>query len=163
MESSDAGQVLKPIIVGQAYRTLGEEPLSGRSGERLAELCGLPLPDFLSRFDRITLPPNWQGRAAICGAHLAAPRTRDRAGLLHAAFTGRKIVVLGVINATAFGITWPKFSFRPFCGGELAWSPRPSNVGMFWNDPIGVEVARQFWTELARESDPARSPQPPSS
>lgn len=165
MESRDAGEVLRPIIVGQAPSRISDpgEPLSGRSGARLAALCGLTLPDFLARFERINLVPDWQGKAGKGDASVTAPDARDRAGLLRAAFSGRRIVVLGAINAAAFGLDWPKFSFRSHWGGEFAWSPHPSGFNLFWNDPIGAEIGRQFWSQLAQESDPAPSPLSPAS
>jgi uracil-DNA glycosylase len=55
----------RPIIVGQAPgpNTDPLEPLSGRSGARLAELCGITHPEFLARFDRRNLLPKFPGRS----------------------------------------------------------------------------------------------------
>lgn len=153
--SKKVRQVLKPIIVGQAPSCTSDpdEPLSGKSGGRLAELCGLTMPEFLDRFDRINLQPNWLGRLERGDRYLSVHEARAKAQLLRAAFADRRIVVLGAINATAFGIRWSKLYFRRHWNGEFAWCPHPSGLTRFWNDPVNVALARHFWTALAKGSD----------
>lgn len=166
MESDTEGRQmtppLRPLIVGQSPSRHSDpsEPLSGRSGAYLAELCDLTLPQFLDRFDRINLSVGWMGKAAKGDRYFTVREARDRAGVIRAAFLGRQVVVLGAINAAAFGLHWSKLWFRAHWGGSFAWCPHPSPINLFWNDPLNVEAARLFWSSLARGHDPAQLPLP---
>jgi hypothetical protein len=146
--------LVKPIIIGMAPSKTSDprQALSGRSGARLAGLCGLSLEEFLDTFERYNLLPGWQGRAGKGDRYLSVPEARAQAERVLEALSGRRVVVLGAINATAFGLRWPKLEFRGFRGGAFAWCPHPSAINLFWNDPANFDAARRFWTELARGS-----------
>ena len=57
---------MRVLLIGQAPSRMSDpaEPLSGPCGGRLADLCGLSLPDFLARFDRVNLIDRFPGKAA---------------------------------------------------------------------------------------------------
>lgn len=150
---------MKTILIGQAPSRTSDpgEPLSGRSGERIAALCGLDLPTFLDTFERYNVLPYWPGKDGK-GDRYTAAEIRHRAELIHSFIAGRKVVILGVINARVLSVTWPMFSFRPHCGAQFAWSPHPSGINRWWNDLLNVSLAESFWRQLAQEHHPAPPP-----
>lgn len=155
---------MKTILIGQAPSRTSDpgEALSGRSGERLAALCGLDLPTFLDAFERHNVLPYWPGKDGK-GDRYTPAEIRHRAELIASVIRGRKVVVLGIINARVLSITWPMFWFRPHCGALFAWAPHPSGINRWWNDVLNVSLAEAFWRELARESLAERSQLSPAS
>lgn len=139
------------LIVGQAPSRLSDptEPLSGRSGERLARLCGLDLPSFLARFERVNVAPAWPGKAGKGDRYFGAREARRVADDLRSLTAGRSIVVLGSANAAAFRLTVPAFRFQQVGDARIAWSPHPSGVNRWWNEPENEARARVFWRQLA--------------
>lgn len=148
---------MKPLVVGQAPSRLSDprEPLSGRSGARLAALCGLDFPAFLTRFDRVNLIdayPEKLGKGDAfdrVAARFAACNLTGRLGK-------RRTVLLGRAVARAFHFTAEPLAWIDEIGdGALvALCPHPSSVSLWWNDPANVESARKFWRALAAESGP---------
>lgn len=141
----------KVIIIGQAPSRLSDaaEPLSGRSGERLARLCGLDLATFLVRFERLNVAENWPGKAGKGDRYFGAREARRAADDLRSLLAGRSVVVLGSANAAAFRLTVPAFRFQQVGEARIAWSPHPSGVNLWWNDPANEDRARRFWRQLA--------------
>lgn len=152
---------MKPLLVGQAPgpRSDPAEPLSGRCGARLAELCGLELPDFLARFDRVNLIKEFPGKA---GKGDAFPMAEARANainvlkpsLVHPWKRPIAVVLLGGNVCRAFfyppprPLVWvPSLLFRFSC------CPHPSGVNRWWNDPANVRAAQKFWRRLEREAE----------
>lgn len=146
------------IIIGQAPSRASDprEPLSGRSGARLASLCGLAMPEFLARFERWNLLDAHPGRReGVEGdVYVGVREARRLADGLLPALRGRFAVVLGATNAAAFRITAPAFEFHDVARCGLAWSPHPSGVSRWWNDAANEERARAFWRSLAEGSHP---------
>lgn len=143
----------RPLIIGQAPGRCrpGDpgEPLAGRSGGRLASLCGLPLPEFLARFERDNLLTEFPGKAGK-GDRFTSPREARRlAERFRPVVEGRRVVVLGFSTAAAFQITHRALVFAPYWGGLFAFSPHPSGVSLWWNDPANAARARAFWSALA--------------
>ena len=138
---------MKVVIIGQAPSRVSDprEPLSGRSGARLAALCGITLPEFLDRFDRRNLLDAWPGKAGKGDVFVGRGEARLLADGLRAALAGRPIVLLGANLAAAFRSTEPAFRFSP---SRIAWSPHPSGISRWWNDPANEERARRFWRSL---------------
>lgn len=149
---------MKVVIVGQAPSRTSDprEPLSGRSGARLAALCGITLTEFLDRFERRNLLGEFPGRReAVEGDYyVGVAEARRIADGLRPALRGRSAVVLGAVNAAAFRITAPAFRFQELDGLRLAWSPHPSGVSRWWNDRANEERARRFWRSLVEAPCP---------
>lgn len=155
---------MRTVVVGQASSRTSDpaEPLSGRSGQRLAELCGVTMPEFLERFERINLLVGWQGKSGK-GDRFDPAEAPERVAKTMEYLRGRNVVVLGAINATSLGVLWPKLSFRPFNAGNFAWCPHPSGINVWWNDRVNVAEARRFWTVTAQGLLPGPSPRLPAS
>ncbi len=151
---------MKTLIIGQAPSRTSDpgEPLSGKSGERLARLCGISLSQFICRFDRENLLPAWPGeRAGEGDSFIPVREARELAQRFRRAVSGRRVVVLGATLCCGFDLTQRAFEFAPHWEGEFAWSPHPSGVSRWWNDPENARRAGEFWRELARS---AASPRP---
>lgn len=152
----------RPLILGQAPSRGrdGCEPLSGRSGERLATLCGLDLAAFLARFERANLLDGYPGAAAKGDLFVSPGEARRLADEVVARLEGRTVVLLGSAVVAAFRVGWRAFEWHPHRGAAaLAWCPHPSGVSLWWNERANVVRARAFWTALAAE--PAGGPRVP--
>lgn len=140
---------MKTILLGQAPGREGDgEPLSGRSGRRLASLCGLTMEQYLATFERMNLVDEHPGSAGKGDEFFTTREVRELAERLRDRLTGRRVVVLGFVNAAGFGLTQPAFVFAPHWEGEFAFSPHPSGVNLWWNDSMNVLRARRFFREL---------------
>lgn len=147
----------KVLIVGQAPSVRSDpfEPLSGRSGRRLASLCGLQLEEFLLAYDRVNLIPEFPGKLSkgdafpIERARLLTRHVLDRV-------RPRRLVLLGGGVARAFGLPAASQRLRWASLGrhEAAVCPHPSGVCQWWNDPLNVGQARSFWLSLESERRP---------
>lgn len=142
------------LIVGMAPGRSGvREPLAGSSGRRLALLCGITFEDYLARFERTNLCPEFLGKVGKGDAFPSAKHARALADDLLLTLAGRRVVVLGFVNALAFGIEWPMFTFGVRAGAEIAYSPHPSGVNRWWNEAENQEAARAFWRRVAGQQD----------
>jgi uracil-DNA glycosylase len=150
---------VKHLIVGQAPSRGrdGLEPLSGRSGRRLADLCGLTLEAFLARFDRVNLLAEWPGSAGAKGDAFPIDEARAAAESLAEVVAARdRIVLLGWNVARAFRFAgdvdgWFDWGRLSRDCGEVVVAPHPSGVNLWWNDPANVARARAFWRALAAD------------
>lgn len=143
---------MKPLIVGQAPSRLSDprEPLSGRSGRRLAALCGMDLDGFLAAFERVNLIGSHPGKAAGKGDAFPMARARRAAVVVSARFHGREVVLLGGNVAAAFSVArMTLLHWHRAPGFEFALCPHPSGVCLWWNDPANEKAARAFWRRLA--------------
>lgn len=143
---------MKPLIIGQAPSRLSDpvEPLSGRSGRRLADLCGLSMEAFLDAFERRNLVNEWPGPADGDGdAFVTAGEARRLAQSFRPVVRGRRVVILGFSLAAGFGLTHPAMTFAPHWEGEFAFCPHPSGVSRWWNDRGNEDRARAFWASVA--------------
>lgn len=143
--------MLRPLIVGQAPSASSDpaEPLSGRSGRRLASLCCLSLEEFIASYDRANLVGEFPGRLQKGDAFPIGP-ARASAVLIRGGLSPRRLVLLGSGVARAFGVPAGSPALRWFALGRhrAAICPHPSGVCQFWNDPRNVGQARSFWLEL---------------
>lgn len=151
---------MKPILIGQAPgpRSDPEHPLSGRCGERLADLCGLSLPQFLDAFERANLIKRFPGKSGK-GDHFPINEARKEVVelLIFGRLAGRRVVLLGDHVATAFGfpakqVERLRWNFVDGSGLSIAFCPHPSGISHWWNDKANVAKARRFWRELAKDA-----------
>ena len=102
---------MKPLLIGEASNLPSGEVFGGRSGERLALLCGMTLERFLESFERVNLLDRWPGRSGGAKGHLfdreEARRSADRLDL-----RGRIAVLAGLRVASAFGLRRVAFHQR---------------------------------------------------
>jgi len=149
---------MKPLIIGQApsRRSVLGEPLSGRSGRRLAALCGLGRTSFLARFDRANLLSYWPGPSPSGGDRFPMAEAKAAAAAMAEVVAARDVVVLlGASVAGALGLRqleplkWSRFARD--CA-HVAVCPHPSGKSLWWNRPENVERAQSFWAELLRAS-----------
>lgn len=155
---------MKPLIIGQAPGPNSDpsNPLAGRCGARLADLCSLDEKTFLARFERVNLLNKFPGKATK-GDRFPIDQARKTAvDLLIFGKLNRTTVMLGGNVARAFGFPsvglemfrWNVIDGSPLI--RLAFCPHPSGVSHFWNEPKNVAAARHFWRRLALEA--ARGP-----
>jgi hypothetical protein len=146
---------MRPLLIGQAPSRCSDptEPLSGATGRRLAELCGLTLQEYLFVFERRNLLPEWPGKAAGKGDRFVGlVEGRRLAEACRPVCQGRRVVVLGFSTAKMFGMVGPALSFSRHWGGEFAHCPHPSGVNHWWNEDVNLERAGRFWRRLAKEA-----------
>lgn len=144
---------MRPLLIGQAPSRGSDPalPLSGRSGGRLAALCGVDASDLRRRFDLLNLLDRWPGKDGKRDAFpVDAARRRAIDLLLSGRMFGRRVVMLGGAVALTFGIR--RYDYLRWSANEtltLAVAPHPSGVSRWWNDEANVEIARAFWHDLA--------------
>lgn len=151
---------MKPLLIGQAPgpNSDPEEPLAGRCGARLADLCGLSEKAFLDHFERVNLLRKFPGKAAKGDAFPVDLARKTAVDLLIFGRLNRTVVMLGGNVARAFGFPstgleffrWNMIDGSPLI--RLAFCPHPSGVSLWWNDPKNAAAARRFWRRLAREA-----------
>lgn len=146
---------MTPLIVGQAPSRLSDpsEPLSGRSGRRLASLCALSLDEFLAAYQRVNLIDRFPGKAGK-GDLFPVAEARTAAKAILARRRPRRLVLLGGEVWRAFGLARPPAPFLWLQAGrhEVSLCPHPSGISLWWNDPRNVGQARSFWLQLKRSS-----------
>jgi len=139
------------LLVGQAPSsdTNGRAPFSGRSGRRLAELMGMTHEEFLDRVPATNVLPCYPGKSRGAKGD-AFPMNQAVASARTMEFGDAKLVVLvGKNVARAFGRKdhdyFEEFELR---GRRAVIIPHPSGVNRWWNEPVNVETARLFMTEV---------------
>lgn len=145
---------MRVLIVGQAPgpNTDPLQPLSGRSGRRLASLCCLTLDEFLAAYDRVNLVPVFPGKLAKGDAFPLPAARRFAVAIMRGRRSPLRLVLLGGNVARAFGVPdAPRFAWGPLGRHLAAVFPHPSGVCQFWNDPRNVGQARSFWLRLEQE------------
>lgn len=136
---------MKPLLIGLApshENGLGG-PLSGRIGQRLADVMGIDVDTYLLYFDRINLFPTPLRAFTDAEAWV-------RADVLKMQIMDRDVVVIfGRDVASAFQIETEWFEWTAFAeyGPRVAVSPHPSGRCRWWNDPMNVACAKRFWRE----------------
>jgi uracil-DNA glycosylase len=152
--------VIRPLVIGQAPSRgrSNREPLSGASGQRLARLCGLSLPDFLKTFDRDNVLRRYPGKAGK-GDRFPAGTARRRAAKLAQTFErGQLVILLGGNVADAFEMgflrsgTPCRWHVDPINCIFYALVPHPSGVNRQWNNPDRVATAERFFKLLTRHA-----------
>lgn len=84
---------MKILFVGQAPSrdTDGQPPFTGRSGRKLAKLCGISHAEFLNAFELVNLLERWPGKS---GKGDAFPMAEARLVAASLDFRNRPLVVL---------------------------------------------------------------------
>jgi hypothetical protein len=131
----------RPILVGIDPGGNPGGPLDPDfpSGARIANLCGLGSYDYLDRLDRVNLYP----------ASTPVQLDSSAAANLRPLLRGRRVVFLGRRVSEAFG--WDGEGWFRWRRGDdfvAAVSPHPSGLSRWWNDPVNVEQARDFYSSL---------------
>lgn len=142
---------MKPLVIGQAPSSSSNPdwPLSGRSGRRLAALCGVEEADFLEAFDRVNLIPTFPGKAGKGDAFCIEEARRSALIVRH--MQPRQVILLGDNVRRAFDVVDGAPLFRWFRLGphRAAIAPHPSGVSRWWNEQENEIRARNFWRGLA--------------
>jgi uracil-DNA glycosylase len=127
----------RPMIIGQAPARSGGPPITGRCGEKLADLLGISMEKFLETFVRGNLIQEWPGKS---GRGDEFPRSLGIMAAFQIMSSGalkdRRIVLLGREVARCFRITPDKADYLDkvdLVGGRALLLPHPSGVSRWWN------------------------------
>ena len=145
---------MRPLIIGEAPARTGDprRPLLGRTGSRLAALCGLALQDYARTFARVNVLERWPGKAGK-GDAFDLPEARQRAALLRRRFVGgRLVVLLGRRTARAFGLDSAYLLPLRLSCATVVVLPHPSGINRWWNEPENVRRASRFLRRVAKEA-----------
>ncbi len=132
---------MRPLLVGEC-NPYGSDPRyalyplpAGAAGDRLREILGLTLRDYLRRFDRVNL----------CTGRWSAVEARRRA--VQVWQPGRPAhILLGAKVCAAWGVPFEPFTRTPGPGVRIL--PHPSGRCRVWNEPGAVERARALLADL---------------
>lgn len=157
------------LIVGEAPSRTTSEPLSGRSGARIAELMGLTTETFVERFDRVNLLDEYPGSDGKGTAFPFLPAMARAFELREGPWT--HYLLLGRRVAGAFGLRDDAEFLRWYelvglrivvPDGELfprssepkraVVLPHPSGIVRWWNTTANRRAARAFLRRLERET-----------
>lgn len=128
-------------VIGESLSRQGDgRPLSGPSGDRLADLCGVSRIELRRRFTLLNLCAGyaWSSTGAAAGRRRLMSRVQHGDYVL---LLGRKVEGEFTTHRQPFFEHW-------FLGDTIAkWytTPHPSGLSHWWNEPRNVEQARRFW------------------
>jgi len=149
------------LFVGQApsSKSSAAEPFDGMAGSALAKLIGVSRDDFLGAFDRVNLFDRYPGRKpnARKGDAFDVAAATESAAKIAAGLTHRRVVLVGLGVARAFGLKRPRL-FEWFDYGydlefrsvQFAVIPHTSGIVLFWNDQRNKRKARRFLRTVSR-------------
>lgn len=127
---------MKPVLLGQGPSRTGAsgEPFRGRSGQRLADLAGLTLDEFLDRVEAANLLTEFHGKQRNGKGDLFPRRRAERAAkALLPLLRGRLILAAGKEVAAALGASPTYFEERIMGSCLIVTIPHPSGVNRWWN------------------------------
>lgn len=142
---------MKTLLVGQAPSRTSVEPFDGRSGARLASLCGMTHLAFLDHFDRINLIKAYPGKAGA-GDAFPMPEARAAAAAISEVISGRRVILLGSEVGLAFRLRALLFQETLVGTNIFVIAPHPSGLSRWWNEAPNWEAARVFWRAEAARS-----------
>lgn len=140
---------------GRADRFGRGQALGGRIERRLAMLCDVDDASDLGRaFERTNLLKRWPGPSpGGRGSRFPQREARAAASAMIPSIVGRRVVLVGLRTAAAFGLEGRElFEFQAVDGApgaKVAIVPHPSGVNRWWNSRSNVERARRFFERLA--------------
>lgn len=154
---------LNVLLVGEQPSASSDpdEPLSGGSGKRLAELMGMSFLEYLDRVPRANLLDFQSSGSDLFSGDEAKARAEElsarcaRAGV-PMVLMGRKVArSMGMEGDTPAWLSWGTLE-----GQAVAVSPHPSHHNLWWNDKANREAAEEFYLGVVdRCSLPAEPPQ----
>src|SRR3990172_5633772 len=140
------------ILIGQAPSRDGdpERPLLGNPGHEglLYRLSGAATRDqFEAIFEARNLLAAWPGSSKSKGDRFPIKDARAAAERMLPELAGRRVVLLGVGVAKAFGFKpdTPRLTWIERDGVTFALSPHPSLVNLWWNDNRNRAEAARFF------------------
>lgn len=140
----------KALIIGEAPNARGRgEPIAGRCGQRLADLCGCSLDEFLAAFDRENVLKRYPGSAGKGAAFDLAPATRRATALKDRFRRKRTVLLLGYRAAKAFGIRSRYFEPVKVSRATVVVVPHPSGINRWYNEPKNRRRMGRFLRRLA--------------
>jgi uracil-DNA glycosylase len=147
-----AGRV---IVIGQAPSRDGnpERPLLGPPGKEglLYRLSGaVNREQFEAVFEPRNLLAAWPGHAKHKGDSFPAKKAKVAADGLRPSLSGRRVVLLGIGVAKAFGFkpSDARFTWAERDGVRFALSPHPSLINLWWNNPRNRAEAARFFGSI---------------
>jgi uracil-DNA glycosylase len=130
-------------IVGEALSKQGNgRPLSGPSGDRLSELCGVSTADLRRLFVLHNLCAGYEW------SKTQARREADM--LLRGSGRGDVFLLLGRKVEGCFSREQHQFFHIWQVGtyvAQLVTTPHPSGLNHWWNEPQNARLAMAFWME----------------
>jgi len=150
----------RTILIGQAPSRDGDpaRPLLGPEGKEglLYRLSGAVNRDqFEARFEARNLLATYPGRSKGKGDLFPMAEARTAAERMLPELIGRRVVLLGVGVARAFGFdsTQQPFVWIERDGATFALSPHPSFVNRYWNVTSTRAAAARFFGEILTGGD----------
>ncbi len=143
---------MKPLLVGEASNLPDGRAFGGRSGLRLASLCGLALEEFLDAVEAVNLLDRWPGRSGGEKGHLF-PAAEARAAADRLDVVSRRVVLCGLRVAAAFGLRRPTFLAPAILGRNEASCvvlPHPSGIVRWYNSEANREAAGKALRRMLR-------------
>lgn len=120
-----------------------EHALIGHVGQRLARLGGVSFDDYLRRTVRTNLvrsPSDWGNVHTVARGVSRVEHMIESAGVV--VLLGAKVArTLGMAHMPDF--EWDRWGDEP--PPLVARSPHPSGLNRWWNEPLNVERASEFW------------------
>jgi uracil-DNA glycosylase len=147
--------MMRILIVGQGPSKGGEgtKPLDGPgTGDKLAELAGLPREEMLSRCTAVNLLSKWYGKNGHGDKFPSAEAKKQAEKLRNAWKDFDRIVLLGWNVASAFHIKGSKEECLRWTtdkdGHVVAVVPHPSGASRWYNEPKNTSAAEKFMRGL---------------
>lgn len=142
------------LLIGEAPSRTGDPgaPLSGRIGQRLADLSGLTLDEYLRATKRLNLFQQWHG-AAGKGSAFPLDEAREAAFAVRLKHfrMGQRVLLLGKRVASAFGMRQPDYLKWYEVGGvQVAVIPHPSGINRWYNSESNRWKLCRFLAEHIR-------------
>lgn len=137
------------VFVGQAPSSDSDphEPMSGRSGRKLAAMLGVSMYYFLTNANRFNLNHTFQGKEGkgdefdeIVGARVAQT--------LMAVRHFNAFVLLGAKVARCFAFPWESLTTYEREGKSFFLLPHPSGINMWYNNAVNVANAERKLEEF---------------
>jgi hypothetical protein len=148
---------MRLLIVGEAPSSSRGEALSGRSGQRLAELMGLTLPEYLAAFERVNLLDDCQERFGKGMAFPLLPAMGRAFELQAGPWT--HYLLCGKRVGAAFGFDPVRVRYLRWylhAGRRYGIIPHPSGIVRWYNDPANLARARRWLRRLGRSASTPR-------
>lgn len=151
---------VKPLLVGEApsKNEVTEQPLMGRVGRRMADVCGVTYEQYLEMFDRVNLLHVRQDtkEKGFEFDHAKAASAAHDLFLNGTIKSDRVVLMLGWRVTRAF-FSGVEFKDRRYFSEHRVGTikfyalPHPSGVNRWWNDPGNYTTACAFMRKIVSE------------